>query len=596
MATWNMVAVMTPNVPAWDKTGFYIQPAPADRRIYIFGENSDSFLIFNTLSETLTEVEPGSVNVTIETVTRTYSPRHMIYHNGYVYGWDENEHDDVNHTRKVICILKVNPDTAATSIVMNPWTGDGSACGHQRIYHYDNGGVWEGWNLFLDSGKLTSTGGAIYMAYGLTFPNYVEPGPPVTGSDYTRSKTVLTSYNGEMWQCSYSPPTLDGNHQVSTPWVTPGDDYPMAFMGRILAPFYQDDLLDIKDNWSELLSQANVNYYENTIRHEGHYWRESGGVVYQADLADIAAGWPWPVYNNYAETCRLGAFGYCWGSNNQPLVITRRGAGLNIIKAYYGAVYDDVVHPLDTNPGAEYQGCKLFQGDYAVLADDFGGTEYVVVYKREPKTHYKAVPFGIDINSVDDTVYATASVYPTGNPFLVELQIPSLASGIREFSTGSGWFYPHSCGVNLCYLYGYQGPMTKVIIYSGSPTLSGFGMGNGVLPGLATDAYISGLQTLYSWEPEIFSFSVVEPAAYWLGLSNDEGGTWANEEDTTWPTRSLYRTYLVDPAIVGSGDSNFLGASGIFACPLQLSIDYGALGDRCDGLPAITITDIDAED
>jgi len=572
MATW---AEITKYPNSDEFSGLKTGATTSD--IFIFQESNaysgkQYFYKFNTITETITQVPIAQWTQ----YGGTYRPTSaMIVHNGSLYGAALVVYEYAPlESALLLQIFKIDKDSGALTILYDSWTPYNGP----RIY-FDNDGTDDS---SISSVKLLSWGASLYVGINAYAPVVVGD------SDYTNHTTAILKYWDDVWASVYDIP--DGTayfDSCGTVRAFVGGDLGATYIAtRILGA---NEIVIAGTPFVIVNDGSDFSPYPDAAW-QGKLWRENAGdIEYSANY-----GATWVSYYSYDNTPRLPYYPNHFDYRSDPIIVDKSAS---TIKVYFDTTLDGSFI-LDSDYG-NFQGIVDYQGAYVVLEADYLGNPCIWVYGRTPKTSAGAIPVGIDIDPIDDHLMITGTTIH-GSPFAKEIDIDNLvasgviASGIDVFYGVSGWMYPHYAAFNFCYLYGYMGLDIKASVFSGVPYC------NPILLGLDEPAYIGALRTAPFFDYDYIHFTTVYSGATpsgVLGRSLTGGDTYDMLTATPFPVVSMYRTILDEPEIVGSGQTTFIGASGVYACPIYFMIDENLpLGQRCAGLPAITITDIDGAD
>jgi len=531
-------------------------------------------------SETITEMDIAEHTQ----YGQTYRPTDDVcYHNGYLYGTkllditDYNPPDPPNPkaTRKILQCFRIDTTSGAITKVLDTW--DGTGC--NMIWSYlgaDTTGYADWATRFLGSNifnaRIASWGGALHIGIAMCY----EPDEYYVGDNYTNTLNhavmVLMSIDNSLsWDRALE--LENGSVNIDGCEAMVGHESQLAcFFTRVPG----------QDDWVAFYSPAWYIYQAHdgiaSFPYAGFdhkWWRTYLDDLYYAD-DDFT---DWTFYADYDAAPRAPYFPYATTWEREPLIVDRPAA--NPMKAYYGTTFDgNLPHGF-----TRYEGCVTFHGDYVVAQGEIASVQTVAVYKRVPRTFYRAVPVGLAIDPSDERLYATATLAGIESPFMVDIDTETFASGIHYYSGGAGFFKPHAPFYNFVYLYGSMGPDVKCVIYSGA------GFCNTVFGGLPSATYIGALRAdPFSFTDDVHACIVYSGGgAHFAVNSDDAGDTWEWKSTTPFPGVSMLRTgYLL------SGYAAYIGASGIYNHPVRYSEDLILWEDRGAGIPDVTVTDIDA--
>lgn len=576
-------------------TKFELFPSFGGSYLYMWKQNSPSFFYrYNAFAETITETPIGIWTDPI--YGGPYRPTEMVYHNGYLYGIINVEYWPIPfHLRlDILQVFRIDPNTGALTLVLDSWRGIGC----NRIWMFNTTCALEWSNIY--TAKICSWGGMMYIAIGRALPPHGES-PPLWCNAITEAEmdtnnhktAILQSVDGNWWDAGLEADNAHGAMPFDVAVCCVGHETQLCAGWNNAA---EDTILFINPGgWDYHQQNFNLSFPETGF--DNKFWLEDAPCdLFYAATNFLAAGWtqyhsydsqPDPPQSPYATA--IGGFGGGGGVAG-PIVLDAQAAGN--LKVYYGKTLDAQIAA-----GTEqaWAGCVTFRDDYACVQHSEAGVEYLSVYIRDEHNYMVAVPLGMDIDQGDTSLYITAMTVSGLSPFLIEVDTSIMGSGVFRYFTGaSGYLYPHA-GFGQCYLWGYCSPYLKALLYASQVfgVIDPLGAAKGILPGLPLTSYIGGLHTSPLFDDKNIYFAVITTSG-WLGSSTDEGETWTQRLYLPWPVDVVYRNFVSDS--IGSGDAAWIGAYGGYACPVKMTPNLLAWGNRCGNLPTITVTDIDSFD
>ena len=617
--TWNYVT---------SKTGDFnnINYDPTTNIIYMFA--ATKFFKYDCASETIT-------SVTISSNTKygqTYTPdgTSAVIFNGDLY---MTKHLDItayapnpqNKQRDIIQVYKVDITTGGLTLVFDSWDSTGIS---EQIAFWDEeagaGGtvpttcppsttyISDYKRSNLKAAALVVHAGKLWLSmlatYYETYQCHInDPIPALDRYVDTRQHcTLIYGYAGTGWTKEVTLP--DNGDTTPTGYTTTHYNL-TGIQADISCSFNLEYISGVDDSLAYTNSGAGwwtpgaSIHYVPTFGALGEYWQIYNGQ----DLYSLDATWETrTLYNTYTGTA-LTTSPPPWNLvTNDNLFLTTVDS-YDEVSVYYDTTLDATITPYNSTCDGiivNYAVATLF-GDYVVFSHDTdcASARTIEVWKRAAAYGLPIKPKGMDIQSLDNVLVITANLITLSGTlshgaFVYSLETASMASGVRYFAYGSGWLYPRAADSSVAYLYGTIGPQTKCLVYSGAAGISGI-VNNQTLTTLSGNGYISGLQPYATYTPNDFTFTYINPSGQeFLGYTTNSGLTYTNMQTTRFPAQCLYRTTLTEaPGYTGtvtSGDAQFIGASGVYSIPADLSVDFGAFENRGDGLPAVTITDIDS--
>lgn len=579
------------------------------------------FYRYNPITEIITETGIGTFT---KHGVGPYRPDDgPILHNGLMYAVKRLDITIPTANRDILQVFEINPSDGSLTLVLDTW--DGTNC--DAIYRYGFcyspiTGKPVGWETDykrsdLYSAQLISHGGAMYLGMILALEPVVSDGffglcPPWTSWRYVDNRFhnvfILASYDdANSWlQSSTVEATGDGigfdpNSRIS---MYQHGSQCGAFVTRKDAA--DDAVYFLRENgWHHHQEDAMVLMLIENIQsaHQGAFWRLNAGdarILQYATTNFLAAGWT--NYFTYDASPKSAQFPHAVDAADGCIIVD--DAGIPQLSVYFNKTFDDFVTVVGNPDGNfyDYIGWATFRGAYvAVTYYDLDIMDHVLEIYYNDERNIGGLPIGLDLDPVEDSVYITG-ITPTSHvPFMVDILTANLvpgvpgsgvfASGIKFYAPGFGWLYPHAAAHDFVYLWGYASPEVKAFIYSGVPNAGA------TILGLPAQTYIGGLHSSPMYDPDDVNFCTVATGVSVSGNlahSVDAGSSYNWIMPTPFPVMTLFRNIIYEGHVLGSGEADWIGASGGYGCPIRISMDLDLWENRCENLPSITITEIDA--
>jgi len=581
----------------------------------------DFFYRYNPVTEVITETAIG-------TFTKYGLPPYRpddgpVVHNGIMYALKRLDISIPTAVRRILQVFEINSFDGSLRLVLDTW--DGTHCDVISRYGFCYDPIagkpanWQTDYLRSDlySAQLIVHGGAIYLGMVLALPPIVSDGPfglcpPWVPWQYIDNRNhnvfILASYdNANTWIQSATIGAGDdgiGADALSGVDMQHHSGQCAALVHR--RSFTEDAAFFLHETGWHLHQQDGTVLLQIESIKSGHqkaFWRNDPGdarVLQYATDNFLAAGWT--NYFTYDSNPRSAQFPRAVDKTDQCIIVD--DAGIPNLSVYFNKTFDDFINVVGS-PGGwfnDWIGWVTFKGAYVAVTyfdTDIMDDVLDIYFNKDRKIG--GLPIGLDLDPAEDSVYITGITPTTHVPFMVDLLTVNLvpgmpasgifASGIKFYAPGSGWLYPHAAAHDFTYLWGYASPELKAFLYSGVANVGA------TILDLPAQTYIGGLHSSPGFDADDVNFCTVATGVSVSGNfahSADAGESYAWIMPTPFPVMTLYRNLQYEGHILGSGEADWIGASGGYGCPIRLSIDLDLWENRCENLPAITITDIDA--